>query len=69
MPKGKRLNAIYYFVMNIPNKGELQQIGSNHSSDVEFKGFMKLYTKGPFSVLLINAILPLDNALRFMRNL
>ena len=55
--------------MNIPNKGELQQIGSNHSSDVEFKGFMKLYTKGPFSVLVINAILPLDNALRFMRNL
>ena len=37
--------------MKIPNKKELQQIASNHSSDIEFKAFMKLckdYTKKPF---------------------
>ena len=29
--------------MKIPNKGEHQQIVSNHSSDIDFKDFMKLY--------------------------
>ena len=29
--------------MKIPNKRELQQIASNHSSHNEFKDFMKLY--------------------------
>ena len=38
-----RLNATYYFLMNLPNKRELQQIASNHSSDIEVKEFMKLY--------------------------
>ena len=34
--------------MKIPNRTELQQIASNHSSDVDFKDFMKFskdYTK------------------------
>ena len=50
-----RLNATHCFIMKIPNKRELQQIASNHSSDVEFKDFMKLckdYTKEPFSFLV-----------------
>ena len=38
-----RLNATHYFIMNIPNKRELQQIASNHSSDINFKDFMKPY--------------------------
>ena len=29
--------------MKIPNKRELEQIASNHSSDIDFKDFMKLY--------------------------
>ena len=29
--------------MKISNKRELQQIASNHSSDNDFKNFMKLY--------------------------
>ena len=44
------LNATHYFIMKIPNKGELQQVASNHSSDIDFKDFMKLYkdyTKEP----------------------
>ena len=28
--------------MKIPNKGVLQQIASNHLSDIEIKDFMKL---------------------------
>ena len=33
----------HYFIMKIPNKRELQQIASNHSTNIEFKDFMKLY--------------------------
>ena len=33
--------------MKIPNKGELQHIAINHSSDVNFKDFMKIYKKLP----------------------
>ena len=29
-------------VMEKPNKGELQQISLNHSSDIEFNDFMNL---------------------------
>ena len=42
MLKTIRLNAIH-FIMEIPNKRELLHISSNHSSDIEFKDFMKIY--------------------------
>ena len=29
--------------MKVPNKRELEQIASNHSSGIDFKKFMKLY--------------------------
>ena len=51
VPKTIRLNATHYFIMNIPNKRELQQIASNHSFDIDFKNLMKLYkeyTKEPY---------------------
>ena len=50
--------------MKIPNKKELHQIALNHSSDIEFKDFMKLYedyTKEPFLFLVNDTSLPLDN--------
>ena len=62
--KDIRLNAAHCFVMKIPNKRELQQIASNHSSDVEFKDFMKLYkdySKELFSFVLNDTNLPSDN--------
>ena len=46
--------------MKISNKRELQQIASNHSSDVCFKDFMKVYadyTKEPYSFLVKDATL------------
>ena len=30
-----------FFIMNILDNRELQQIASNHSSDIQFKYFMK----------------------------
>ena len=55
MPKTIKLNATHYFIMKIPNKRELQQISSNHLSDIDFKDFMKLckdYTKEAYSFLV-----------------
>ena len=42
VPKTIRLNATHYFIMKIPSKRELQQIASNHSSDIDFKDFVNL---------------------------
>ena len=45
VPKYVRLNSTHFFIMKIPNKIELQQIDLNHSSDIDFKDFMKIYKK------------------------
>ena len=37
------LNATYCFIKKISNKRELQQKVSKHSSDTDFKYFMKLH--------------------------
>ena len=43
--KNVKLNSTHFFIMKIPNKRELQQIALNHSSDIEFKDFIKIYKK------------------------
>ena len=43
--KDIRLNSTHFFIMKILNKRELQQVTLNHSSDIEFKDFMKIYKK------------------------
>ena len=66
------LNSTLYFIMNIPNKQELQQIAFNHSSDIDLKDFTNLYKKctaKPYCFLVIDATLALDNPLRFRKNL
>ena len=45
LQKDVRLNSRHCFIMKILNKRELQQIAINHSSDVDFKDFMKIYKK------------------------
>ena len=58
--------------MKVPNKGELQQIASNHLSDSDLKDFIKLYkdyTKEPFSFLVNDTTLSSDNPIRFRKNL
>ena len=50
--------------MKIPNKRELQQIALNHSSDTDFKYFIKIckkYTAKQYSFLAYNTTLPSDN--------
>ena len=45
VPKDVRLNYTHIFIMKIANKRELQQIALNHSSDIDFKDFLKTYKK------------------------
>ena len=72
VPKDVRLNSTRFFIMKIPNKRELQQIPLNHSSDIDFKDFMKIYKKcttEPYSFLVNDTTLPSDDPLRFRENL
>ena len=52
VPKDVRLNSTHFFIMKIPNKRELHQITSNHSSDIDFKDFMKFLKNTPRNHIL-----------------
>ena len=69
VPKYVRLNSTHFFIMNIPNKSELQQIAQNYSSGINSKDFMiyKTYTAEPYSFLVNDATLTSDNPLRFRK--
>ena len=70
-PKDVRLNSIHFFIVKIPNR-ELQQTDSNHSSDIDFKDFIKIYRKctiEPYSFLVNDTTLPSNDPLRFRKNL
>ena len=69
VPKYVRLNSTHFFIMNIPNKSELQQIAQNYSSGINSKDFMiyKTYTAEPYSFLVNDATLASDNPLRFRK--
>ena len=47
--------------MKINNKRELQNIATNHSPDIDYNDFVKIYrkcTKEPYSSLTIDTTLP-----------
>ena len=57
VPKEVRFNTTHFFIIKIPNKGEL-------SSDIDFKDFMKIYktyTAEPYSFLINDSTLLSDN--------
>ena len=71
VPKEVKLNSTHYLIMKIYNRRELQQIAINHSVDIDYKDFLKVYrycTKEPYSFLTINTTLPADNHMRFRKN-
>ena len=72
VPKDVRLNSTHFFIMKIPNKRELQQIALNHSSDIDFNNFIKIYKKctaEPYSFSVNDATLSSDDPFRFRKNL
>ena len=67
VPKDVRLNTTYFFIAKIANKGELQQIAINHSSDIstnDSANIYRNYTDEPYSFLVIDIMLSPNNPLR-----
>ena len=51
VPKDVRLNSTHYLITKINNRRELQNIAINHSADIDYNDFMKIYrecTKEPY---------------------
>ena len=70
--KDVRLNSTHYLIMKINNNRELRNIATNHSTDIDYQDFMKIYReciKESCSFLTINTTLPSSNSLRFRKNL
>ena len=72
VPKDVRLNLTHYLIMKINNRKELQNIAINHSADIDYQDFIKIYrecTKEPYNFLTIDTTLPSSNPLRFRKTL
>ena len=57
VPKDVRLNCTHYILFKLNNKRELQNIAINHSADIDYIDFIKIYracTKKPFNFLTID---------------
>ena len=72
VPKDVRLNSTYYLIMKINNRIELKNIATDHSADIDYQDFKKIYrecTKEPYNFLTIDTTLPASDPLRFRKNL
>ena len=70
--KDVRLNSTHYLIMKINNRKELQNIAINHSADIDYIDFVRIYKeciRKPYSFLTIDTILPASDPLRFRKNL
>ena len=68
----RKLNSTHYLIMKINNRKELQNIAINHSADIDYQDFIKIYrecTKEPYNFLTIDTTLPASDPLRFRKNL
>ena len=71
VPKDVRSNSTQYLIIKIHNKRELQQIAINHSADIDYKDFLRIYrncAKEPYSILTTDTTLPANNPMRFKKN-
>ena len=72
VPKNVRLNCMHYYIMKISNQIELSNIAQNHTSDIVYKDFLKMYcnyTKKTYDFFTIENTLPSDNSLKYHQNL
>ena len=71
VPKEVRLNITHYVIFKVNNRRELQQIAIDHSADIDYKDFLRIYrncTKEPYCFLTIDTTLSADNPVRFRKN-
>ena len=67
--KDVRLNSTHYSIMKINNKRELQNSAINHSANIDYKDFIKIYrefTKETYNFLTIDTS---SNPLRFRKKI
>ena len=70
VPKDVRLNSTHYLIMKINNRKELQNIAINHSADIDYNDFVRIYKecrRKPYSFLTIDKTLPASDPLRFRK--
>ena len=68
IPKDVRLNSTQYLIMKINNRKELQNFAINHSADIHYNNFVRIYrecTRKLYSFLTIDTTLPASDPLRF----
>ena len=68
VPKEARLNSVHYLIMKINDRKDLQQIAIDHSADIDYKDFLKIYknyTKEPYSFFTIDVHNP---TMKFTKN-
>ena len=61
VPKDVRLNSTHYLIMKINSRKELENIAINHSADVDYNDFVRIYrecTRKPNSFLTTDTTLP-----------
>ena len=71
-PKDVRLNSTHYLIMKINNRKELQNIAINHSADIDYNNFVRIYReciRKPYSFLTIDTTLPASDPLTFRKKL
>ena len=69
VPKDVRLSCTHYIIFKLNSKRELQNIAVNHSADIDYKDFVKIYRdckKEPYNFLTIDTTQPVDK--RFRKN-
>ena len=58
--------------MEINNRKELKNIAINHSADIDYNDFVRLYrecTRKPYSFLIMDTALPASDPVRFRKDL
>ena len=72
VPKEVRLNLTHYLIMKINNQKELQNIAINHTTNIDYQEFIKIYRecmREPFNFLAIDTKLLACDPLKFRKNL
>ena len=70
--KDVKLNSTHYLMMKINNKRDLRNIAINHSADIDYQDFIKVYREcanEPYTFVIIDTKLPASDPLRFRKNL
>ena len=72
VPKDVGLTSTHYLIMRINNRNELQNIAINHSADIDYNDFVRIYrecTRKPYSFLTIDTTLLAGDPIRLRKNL